>query len=75
MLDGIIDILTKIGDFFSSVVDFIVSIFTDLANFIKLLGQFVAKFPDWFSWLPVEILTLLVLFIGVVVLLRVLGRD
>lgn len=75
MLDGIIDILTKIGDFFSSVVDFIVSIFTDLANFIKLLGQFVVKFPEWFSWLPSQILTLLVLLIGIVVLLRVLGRD
>ena len=75
MLQGILDVLTKIGDFFSSVVDFIVSIFQDLANFIKMLGLFVSKVPDWFSWLPAPAVALVITLIGTVVLLRVLGRD
>ncbi len=75
MLQGIFDIIKKIGDFFTSIVDFIVTLFEDLVKFIKMLGIFVAKIPEWFSWLPAPVLALIVILIGVVVLLRVLGRD
>lgn len=75
MLKGVLDILTKIGDFFSSVVDFIVSFFSDVVNFVKMLGVFVSKIPYWFSWLPAPALALVITMVGVIVLLRVLGRD
>lgn len=75
MLQSVLDVFTKIGDFFASVIDFVVSFFSDVVNFIKMLGIFVAKIPDWFSWLPSEVVSIIVTLIGVVVLLRVLGRD
>lgn len=75
MLQGIFDVLKKIGDFFTSIVDFIVTLFEDIVKFIKLLGTFAAKIPDWFSWLPASVLALIVILVGVVILIRVLGRD
>lgn len=75
MLQGILDVLIKIGDFFTSVIDFIVSFFSDVVNFVKMLGVFASKIPTWFSWLPAPALALVVTLIGVVILLRVVGRD
>lgn len=75
MLQGIFDILKKIGDFFTSIIDFIVTLFEDIVKFIKMLGVFASKIPDWFSWLPSPVLALIVTLVGVVILIRVLGRD
>lgn len=75
MLQGIFDILKKIGDFFTSIVDFIVSFFGDVVKFVKMLGTFASKIPDWFSWLPAPVLALIVILVGVIILIRVLGRD
>lgn len=71
----IIDFFKQIGEFFSSVVDFIVNFFSDLAYVIGLLGDFVSKIPSFFSWLPTSLLAILLTIFGVVVIYKVLGRD
>ena len=71
----IIDILSAIGNFFKSVVDFIVSLFEDLVYVIKLLGQTVAKLPDYLGFLPSVAIAVFVSAIAVVIVFRVIGRD
>lgn len=71
----IIDFFRSIGEFFSSVVDFIVSFFSDLAYVVQLLGEFVVKIPSFFSWLPSSLVAVIVTIFGVVVIYKVLGRD
>ena len=71
----IIDILTSIGNFFKTVVDFVVKLFQDLVYVIKLLGETVAKLPTYLGFLPTVAIAVFVSAIAVVVVFRVIGRD
>lgn len=64
--------------FFQTVGELIAYIFgliDDTVYVIKLLGKVVIKLPDLFSWLPSQVVALLILTITVVVLYKVLGRE
>lgn len=75
MLNTIKDFIVSIGDFFLTIWDFVIGIFEDIAYLIKLLGKAVVSIPKWLSWLPAEVVALIVAGLAVVVILRVLGRD
>ena len=75
MLNTIKDYLSTIGDFFSSIYGFVISFFQDTAYVIKLTAEFVAKIPDYFSWLPPELVALIVTIFSIVVIYKVLGRE
>lgn len=70
-----IDILNGIWTFFSSVYDFVVGIFEDIVYVIRLTAHFVAKIPDYFSWLPAPALALIITIFAIVVIYKVLGRE
>lgn len=74
-MKAIIDWFVGLGDFFSSVIDFVVGFFQDLAYVVKLLGQFVLEIPSYFSWLPAPVLAMLVTLLGLVVIYMVLNRK
>lgn len=42
---------------------------------VKLLAGYVAKIPDWFDWLPAEVLYILLAIVAVVVIYKILGRE
>lgn len=75
MLGEIKDYIVSIGEFFSSAYDFVIGIFEDIAYVIKLTGEFVAKIPDYFSWLPAPLLAIIVSIFAIVVIYKVLGRE
>lgn len=75
MLDSIFNILKQIGDFFTSVGQFIVKLFNDLVYVIELVGDTVADIPKYLGWLPSELLALLLPIFAIVVVYKVLGRD
>lgn len=75
MLQSIVDFLKNIGDMLLTAWDLVIGFFEDIAYMIKLLTTFVAKIPSYFSWLPVEVVALLVAGLGIVVVLRVIGRS
>lgn len=75
MLASIKDYIVQIGEFFGSIFDFVIDFFEDIAYVIKLTGEFVLKIPDYFSWLPVEVVALIVTIFSVVVIYKVLGRE
>lgn len=74
-MDGIINFLSGIGDAIVAVIDFVISFFKDLIYMIQLLGKFLAQIPYYFSWLPGELLAIVVLIFGVVVVYKILGRE
>lgn len=64
-----------IGTAITSIFDFVIGLFQDLIYMIKLLGQVVLNIPAYFSWLPAEVIVLIVTCIGIVVIYKILGRE
>lgn len=69
------DFLRGIGEAILSVIDFIISLFKDLVYMIQMLADVVVNIPTYFSWLPGEILAILIALISVVVIYKILGRE
>ena len=74
-MESVKEYLISIGEFFSSIYDFTISFFEDIVYVIKLTGEFVAKIPEYFAWLPDSVLALVVALFGIVVIYKVLGRE
>lgn len=74
-MDAIIKFLTGIVDFLAGVIDFVVRFIGDTVYVIRLTGEFVAEIPNYFSWLPAEVLPIIVSVFGIVVIYKVLGRE
>lgn len=71
----ILDFLEGLWTLVSSVYDFVVGFFEDVVYVIQLTAHFVAKIPDYFSWLPPEALVLVISIFAIVVIYKVLGRE
>lgn len=71
----IIDILSGFGQAISTLFDIIFGFFEDIVYIIKITGIFLARIPDYFSWLPSEVVTLIVVIFGIVVIYKILGRE
>lgn len=74
-MQALLQFIKGIGNTIVAVVDFVIGLFQDLIYMIKLLGQVVLNIPAYFSWLPGELLAILVLIIGIVVVYKILGRE
>lgn len=74
-MDTIISFFEGIGKWLVGVIDFVVSFFGDLIYVIQLTGKVLAQIPSFFSWMPAEIVTLLVVLFGIVVIYKILGRE
>lgn len=74
-LSAIIDFFTGIADAVTALIDFVFSIISDLVYMVQLTGKFILQIPVYFSWLPGELLALVVLIFSIVVLYKVLGRE
>lgn len=70
-----LDYIKGIADAVISVVNFIVNLFKDLVYMIELLVNVVGNIPSYFSWLPAELLLIIVALISVVVIYKILGRE
>lgn len=74
-MDGLINFFRGIGEAIVSGFDFIISFFSDLIYVIQLTGKVLAQIPSFFSWMPGEIVALLVVLFGIVVIYKILGRE
>lgn len=74
-MDAIISFITGIADGVTAALNFLTGIVEDTVYVVKLTGEFVLEIPSYFSWLPAEILALIVTTFGVVVIYKVLGRE
>lgn len=74
-MDAILNFFSGIADAISSLFDFVFGIVSDLVYLVGLTGKFLAQIPAYFSWLPSQLVTLLVTIFAIVVLYKILGRE
>ena len=74
-MNAIIEFFSSIGDFLATAVDFVISFFRDLIFTIQLIAKFIGQIPSYFSWLPGEIITLIVALFAIVAIYKILGRE
>lgn len=75
MLQSIFDVLTSIGNFFTSIVEFLISFIGDLVYAIKLIGETVIQIPSYLGFLPSAVLAIFITIFSIVVIYKILGRD
>lgn len=73
-MDALFQVFQAIGDAIAFGIDFVVTLFLDLVWLIQFLGNIVGAIPSYFSWLPPELLAILVAVIGAAFVLRIMGR-
>lgn len=74
-MDALLQFFQGIGTAITSIFDFIFSMVSDLVYLVGLTGKFLAHIPSYFSWLPPQLLTLLVSIFSIVVLYKIFGRE
>lgn len=74
-MDSVISFFQGIGNAITSAFDFVVSLVSDIVYLIQLTGKFLGQLPAYFSWMPAEISTLLLVLFTIVVLYKILGRE
>lgn len=75
MLESIKEFFLSFGNILKSLVDFVIGLIEDIVSVVKLVGTFVLKIPDFFSWLPAQVIALIVAAFSVVVIYKILGRE
>ena len=74
-MSAIIEFFSSIGTILVTVVNTVVSFIKDLIFAIQLIAKFLANIPSYFSWLPVEIVSLIVALISIAAIFKLLGRG
>lgn len=66
--------LEGLGSAVSGVIDFFLGLVLDLVYMVQLLGRILRIVPSYFSWLPPELLTIVVAAFTIAVILKLIGR-
>ena len=74
-MKAIADFLQAIGNAILSAIDFVVGFFQDIVYIIQLTGKVLSQIPSYFSWLPSELLAIILTIFAVVVIYKILGRE
>lgn len=74
-LQAIVDFFVGLANIIGVVIDFVVDMMGDLVYIVGLLAKFIIEIPGYFSWLPNEIITLLLTAFGIVVIYMLLNRK
>lgn len=74
-MNAIIKFIEGITNGVKAGVEFLLSFIEDVAYVVKLTADFVAKIPDYLSFLPAEILAVVLAIFAVVVIYKILGRE
>lgn len=74
-MSALIEFFRGIGAAIVTVIQFVINLFKDLVYMIELLVTVVLNIPNYFSWLPSELITLFIVIISVVVMYKILGRE
>lgn len=75
-MDSIISAVNGIYEFLLSIVDFVGTLLSDLADVVENLLEVSVSIPDYLElFLPTPVVTVLVSMIGIAVIFRVVGRS
>lgn len=74
-MDAILSFINDIANVINQIFSFCISLFEDIAYVIRLTGEFVQKIPSYFSWLPPEVLAIIISAFAIIVIYKILGRE
>ena len=72
---AIIGFFSGLVDVLGGIVDFVIGLIGDLVYLAQITAKAVASIPSYFSWVPPQVLALLLSIFAVVVLYKILGRE
>lgn len=75
MLETIKNTLIDIGNFITTIFDFVISLFEDLVYIVQVTGKCIASIPQVLGFLPSTVLTIFVAVFGIVVIYKIAGRE
>ena len=74
-MDVIIEFFSGIADAIIALFDFLISFLGDLVYIVQLTGLYLSQIPSYFSWLPAELVTIIVTLFSIVVIYKITGRE
>lgn len=74
-MQAIINFFSGIVDAVSAALDFLIGIVKDLVYVIQLTGKFLLQLPSYFSFLPSQLVSMVLLIFSIVVIYKILGRE
>lgn len=74
-MQAIIDFFNTVGSVISTVINFVVKMFSDLVMMLQLLAKFIVNIPSYFGWLPASVVAVIVTIFSIVVIYKILGRE
>ena len=74
-MQAIIDFFNTVGNVISTVINFVVKMFSDLVMMLQLLAKFIVNIPSYFGWLPTSVVAVIVTIFSIVVIYKILGRE
>lgn len=74
-MSAIFEFFEKIGSFFNTVINLVVTVFEDIIFVMKLMFDTLSNFSMYVSWLPSAVISVVITGITVVVIYKVVGRD
>lgn len=75
MLEALWNGIKGIWEAILSVIEFLIDFVRDLIDIVVLVGESVLEVPNYLSFLPVGVVSIIVVIFGVVVLYKILGRE
>lgn len=74
-MTAVINFIKGIGDGLMAIVDFVSGLIEDVLYIVKITAEFVAKIPEYISFLPPSVIAMIVSIFAVVVIYKILGRE
>ena len=72
---AIFDFIGSLIDLIVNLVDFVITIFTDLLMVIDMLTDALPSIPTWLDWLPAGFVASLVAVFSIVIVYKIIGRE
>ena len=70
-MDFLFDFFALFSEAITSAIDFLVSFVMDIVYIIQVIGSVLAQIPSFFSWMPTELSTIIVVDIGIAAVFRI----
>lgn len=74
-MQAILDFFQSVGEILTGVIDFFIDFIQDVVFAVEVTGRVLANIPNYFTWLPVPLVALLVTIFGIVVIYKIAGRE
>lgn len=74
-MQEILNFFTWLQETLTSVIEFLIDFVEGLISIISLTATFVVMVPSYLSWLPSQVLSIIVVAFGIVVIYKISGRE